>query len=127
MAPGREPTDTEVEAALEALSEPDRLRAAEHRVARLAPDLQRILAGALQQGGWFDDVHESQLRKVAEAPSDEERMSGLRTLLAEETRLGMLVGVAVGWELARELEPGRVTGPQGDEAAGDDGPRPREE
>jgi len=28
----------------------------------------------------------------------------VRTLLAEETRLGMLIGVAVGWELARELE-----------------------
>jgi len=28
----------------------------------------------------------------------------VRTLLAEETRLGMLVGVAVGWELARELD-----------------------
>ena len=26
------------------------------------------------------------------------------TLLAEETRLGMLVGVAVGFELARELD-----------------------
>ena len=28
----------------------------------------------------------------------------MRTLLAEETRMGMLIGVAVGWELARELE-----------------------
>jgi hypothetical protein len=27
----------------------------------------------------------------------------VRTLLAEETRLGMLVGVAVGFELSREL------------------------
>ena len=27
----------------------------------------------------------------------------VRTLLAEETRLGMFVGVAVGFELAREL------------------------
>ena len=27
----------------------------------------------------------------------------MRTMLAEETRLGMLVGVAVGFELAREL------------------------
>jgi hypothetical protein len=27
----------------------------------------------------------------------------VRTLVAEETRLGMLVGVAVGIELAREL------------------------
>ena len=28
----------------------------------------------------------------------------MRTLLAEETRLGMLVGVAVGFELARTLK-----------------------
>jgi hypothetical protein len=28
----------------------------------------------------------------------------VRTLLADETRIGMLVGVVVGWELARELE-----------------------
>ena len=28
----------------------------------------------------------------------------MRTLLAEETRMGMLIGVAVGWQLARELE-----------------------
>ena len=27
----------------------------------------------------------------------------MRTLVAEETRVGMLVGVAVGFELAREL------------------------
>ncbi len=35
--------------------------------------------------------------------TDQERLRALRTLLAEETRLGMLVGVAVGFELAREL------------------------
>ena len=34
----------------------------------------------------------------------DERTRAVRTLLAEETRLGMLIGVAVGWELARELE-----------------------
>ena len=34
----------------------------------------------------------------------EARMRAVRTLLAEETRLGMLVGVAVGLELARELD-----------------------
>jgi hypothetical protein len=27
----------------------------------------------------------------------------IETLLAEETRMGMLVGVAVGWQLASEL------------------------
>jgi hypothetical protein len=38
-------------------------------------------------------------------------MRDVQTLLAEETRLGMLVGVAVGFELARELasEPGPTT------------------
>ena len=30
-------------------------------------------------------------------------MRAVRTLLAEETRLGMIVGVAVGFELARAL------------------------
>jgi hypothetical protein len=40
------------------------------------------------------------------------REQRLETLLAEETRMGMLVGVAVGWELARELdsEPGDPKG-----------------
>ena len=30
-------------------------------------------------------------------------MTAVRTLLAEEARMGMLVGVAVGWALAEEL------------------------
>jgi hypothetical protein len=32
------------------------------------------------------------------------RAERVETLLAEETRMGMLVGVAVGWQLARELD-----------------------
>ena len=34
----------------------------------------------------------------------------MRTLVAEETRLGMLVGVAVGLELAHELMRSNETG-----------------
>jgi hypothetical protein len=30
-------------------------------------------------------------------------MTAIRTLLAEEARMGMMVGVAVGWALAEEL------------------------
>ena len=104
-----EPTDAEVEAALAALTEPERFRAAEQRVARYVPELQRILGHALREGGWFDEAHESQLRRVAGAESEEERMAYLRTLLAEETRLGMLVGVAVGFELAHELQSDQET------------------
>jgi hypothetical protein len=33
----------------------------------------------------------------------EERLLAVRTLLAEETRVSMLIGVAVGYELAHEL------------------------
>ena len=101
--PEREFTDAEVDAAIEALSDPQRFQAAESRVARMAPQLQRILAGALQEGGWLE-AHESQVLKAATTPDEEARLTAVRTLLAEETRLGMLVGVAVGWELARELE-----------------------
>jgi len=41
--------------------------------------------------------------QTAELPDVEERITALRTLLAEETRVGMFVGVAVGFGLAREL------------------------
>lgn len=97
-------TDAQVDAAVEALTDPERFRDAEQRVARVAPQLQKVLASALAQGGWFDEAHESLVLKAATTPDDDERVRAVRTLLAEETRLGMLVGVAVGWELARELD-----------------------
>jgi hypothetical protein len=100
----RQFTDVEIDAAIEALAEPRRFRSAEGRVARVAPQLQRILVQALHEGGWFDEAHESEVLRAATTPGDQERISAVRTLLAEETRIGMLVGVAVGWELARELE-----------------------
>ena len=97
-------TDAELDRAVDALGDPERFREAEARVARAAPALQRILGEALNAGGWFGEAHESQVRQAA-APDDErERIAALRTLLAEETRMGMLVGVAVGWELHRELD-----------------------
>ena len=99
-------TDEELQQAIESLLEPGRFRAAEERVARAAPQLQRVLAGALSEGGWFDSSHEESLARAAAKEDLQERITALRTLLAEETRLGMMVGVAVGWELARELERG---------------------
>ena len=101
--PERPLSDAAIDAALEALSDPERFREAEVRVARAAPQLQRILNQALQEGGWFGEAHESQLLKAATEPDQEERLRAVRTLLAEETRMGMMIGVAVGWELAREL------------------------
>ena len=102
-------TDEQVEAAVHALSDPERFAGAERRLAELAPQLQRVLAHALEEGGWFGDAHRSQVRSAVVEPDDTVRRQRIETLLAEETRMGMLVGVAVGWELARELakpEPG---------------------
>jgi hypothetical protein len=97
-------TDEEVERAIEALLDPERFREAERRVAAAAPQLQKVLAGALAEGGWFDSAHEEQLASTLEIADPAERLVALRTLLAEEARVAMMVGVAVGWELARELE-----------------------
>jgi len=99
-------TDEQVEAAVAALSDPERFEGAEERLAALAPQLQRILGEALSEGGWFGEAHGAQVRGAATAEDEQERTTRIETLLAEETRMGMLVGVAVGWELARELERG---------------------
>jgi hypothetical protein len=97
-------TDEQLEAAVRALSDPERFAGAERRVAAIAPQLQHILAHALHEGGWFGQAHESQLHAALTEPDAGDRVARLRTLLAEETRMGMLVGVAVGWELAHELD-----------------------
>jgi hypothetical protein len=96
-------TDDEIDAAVQALSEPERLAGARDTVARIAPALQRVLNEALAEGGWFGSAHEEQVGRAADEPDPDARRTAVRTLVAEETRLGMLVGVAVGIELAREL------------------------
>jgi hypothetical protein len=105
-------TDDDLDAAIAAINEPDRLREAQELVAQNAPALQKVLAAALAEGGWFDTAHEQAVREAAGSDDVEQRTRAVRTLVAEETRLGMLVGVAVGIELSRELEnTGRVSAP----------------
>ena len=102
--PEREFSPEEIDAALRALTEPQRFREAEARVATKAPELQHVLLEVLREGGYFDAAHDSLVRRAVGEPDEQDRLRAVRTLLAEETRMGMLVGVAVGWELARELE-----------------------
>ena len=73
-------------------------------MASAAPQLQRILASALGAGGWFGETHEAEVLKAATIPDGDERLTAVRTLIAEETRMGMMIGVAVGWALAGELD-----------------------
>jgi hypothetical protein len=97
------PSDSALDAAIRALNEPGRLGAAQDLVARAAPALQRVLAAAIAEGGWFDSAHEQAVREAVGGEDPHERIRLVRTLLAEETRLSMLVGVAIGFELSREL------------------------
>jgi hypothetical protein len=101
--PERAYTDEELDAAVEQLSDPSRLGDAQDIVMRAAPSLQKVLAAAIAEGGWFDAAHDQAVREAINDPHPEQRLRAVRTLLAEETRLGMLVGVAVGFELSRTL------------------------
>ena len=96
-------TDADLDAAIAALSEPGRLRDAQDLVTRAAPALHRVLDEAIGEGGWFDSAHEQALREATGEEDPAMRAQAVRTLIAEETRLGMFVGVTVGFELAREL------------------------
>ena len=93
-----------VEAAIEALAEPGRLEQAERLVAANAPGIQRILNEALAAADWFGSAHQAAVLEAAGKPQVDDRVRAVRTLLAEETGVAMLIGVAVGYELAHELD-----------------------
>jgi hypothetical protein len=105
------PEESELEAAIERLIDPERFSEAERMVARTAPQLQRVLATALAEGGWFGEPHDAETLRAATVPDPEERIAAVRALLAEEARMGMMVGVAVGWALKEEM-----TNPPGGES-----------
>jgi hypothetical protein len=96
-------TQKQIEAVVEELGEAGGLDAVEARLGAVAPQLQSLLDDALRDGGWFDDAHEATVLKTATVPDQERRIAELRNFVLEQTRLGMLVGVAVGWEIAERL------------------------
>jgi hypothetical protein len=102
-------SDHELAAAIASISAPGRLNEAQDVVMRSAPSLQDLLASALAEGGWFDTGHSQAIRHALGAEDPLQREREVQTLFAEETRLGMLVGVAVGFALARELDRNETT------------------
>lgn len=96
-------SDEQLRAAVAALEDAGRLREAQQLIARIAPQLEQVLDAALHEGGWFGDAHEQALGRAATPAELPERVDQIRALVAEETRLAMLVGVTVGYELARAL------------------------
>lgn len=97
-------TQEQIRAAVEALSDPERLEEAQRVVAASAPALASILGEALHEGDWFGSAHQAQVLQAAGTADPDERMKAVQNLIAEETRVSMLIGVAVGFELAHELE-----------------------
>ena len=105
-----EDNQAELEAIIDQLAEPHGFDAIEKRLEGVAPQLQKLLDGALSEGGWFDDAHEGMVLKIATTPDEDARIAELRNFVLEQTRIGMLVGVAVGWEIAERLGERRSDG-----------------
>ena len=103
MAERRAYTQAEVEAAVQALTDPELLDQAQRIVAANAPTLQRILNIALNEADWFGSAHHAQVLEAAGKADIEERLQAVQTLLAEEIRVTMMIGAAVGFELAHQL------------------------
>jgi len=103
-------TDEQLETAIERLLDAERFAEAERLVARAAPQLQKVLAAALAEGGWFGESHAAESLRAATVPDPDERVAAVRSLLAEEARMGMMVGVAVGWALHGELNESATEG-----------------
>ena len=101
--PRRIYTAQEVDVAVAALGDPDRFAHATEIVTHAAPSLAGVLDRALADGGWYGSAHEEQLLRASGEADTAERLAAVRALVDEQTRVGMLVGVAVGFELAGEL------------------------
>ena len=52
-------SDAEIDAAIEALSDPQRLEEAQRLVSAKAPQLQRILDQALEAADWYGSAHQA--------------------------------------------------------------------
>lgn len=104
LSTGRTYSDKELQRAIELISNLDRLKDAQEVVQRTAPQLQGIFNAVLTSGGWFDSAHEAELKRVAALEDPAERAESVAGLVAEQSQLAMLIGVAVGFELYRTLE-----------------------
>ena len=103
MAERRTYTEQELDAAVQALTDPATLEEAQKLVTRQAPALQRIFDQALESAEWYGSARRSEVVKAAGTADPDERMQAVGRLIDEETRVSMLIGVAVGFEVAHQL------------------------
>ncbi len=91
---------------MQALSEPDRLEDAQRVVTSSAPALQRIFDQALQSAGWYGSARSAEVVRAAGVADPDDRMNAVGRLIDEESRVSMMIGVTVGFELAHQLMEG---------------------
>ncbi len=103
-APRRIYTAQEVDDAVARLEDRERFAHATEIVTHAAPSLAGVLDRALADGGWYGSAHEEQLLSASGESDPAQRLAAVRALVDEQTRVGMLVGVAVGFELAAALD-----------------------
>ena len=101
-------SDEQIEAAVQALNEPGRLDEAQRIVSAQAPQLQVILNDAISEANWFGSAHDEQVLRAAGVADPDERVAAVKALMMEEARIAMLIGVAVGIQLQRELTEGQT-------------------
>ena len=104
----REHSEAEIEAAVQAAQRP---RRASRRPSAWSPPprprCRRILEQALESADWFGSAHRAQVMEATGQEDPMERLDAVQRLIAEETRVSMLIGVAVGYELAHVLNENR--------------------
>ncbi len=91
---------------MQALTEPGRLDEAQKIVASQAPQLQLVLNEAISDANWLGSAHDEQVLKAAGVADPDESVAAVKALMMEEARIAMLIGVAVGIQLERELTEG---------------------
>lgn len=91
---------------MQALSEPDRLEDAQRLVSANAPALQRIFDQALESAEWYGSARSAEVVRAAGVADPDDRMEAVGRLLDEESRVSMMIGVTVGFELAHRLMEG---------------------
>lgn len=88
---------------MRALSEPERLEEAQRVVSSSAPALQRIFDEALHSAEWYGSARRAEVLRAAGVADPDDRMVAVGNLIDEESRVSMMIGVTVGFELAHQL------------------------
>lgn len=88
---------------MQALSQPDQLEDAQRVVSSSAPALQRIFDEALASADWYGSARRAEVVRAAGVADPDERMEAVGRLIDEESRVSMMIGVTVGFELAHQL------------------------